>query len=95
MGYALREPDDETHDFPSTASPVVLVEDELALREILTIMLEDLGAVVTSFATAAEGLAALSTHDWASVLTDVRTPGPVDGLALQPQPGQDFVRLRS
>ena len=67
---------------PPPLPPVMLVEDEPALREILTFMLEDLGAVVTSFATAAEGLAALGAHDWALVLTDVRTPGPVDGLAL-------------
>lgn len=60
----------------------MLVEDEPALREILTFMLEDLEAVVTSFATAAEGLAALGAQDWALVLTDVRTPGPVDGIAL-------------
>ncbi|MDG9886520.1 response regulator [Pseudomonas sp. GD04058] len=67
---------------PPPLPPVMLVEDEPALRAILTFMLEDLGAVVTSFATAAEGLAALSTQEWALVVTDVRTPGPVDGLAL-------------
>ena len=61
---------------------ILLVEDEPAIRELLTFALEDMGAVVKAVATADEGLAMLQEHSWALLLTDVQTPGRLDGLQL-------------
>lgn len=67
---------------PDFTSSVLLVEDEPALRELITMLLEDLGASVTALATADEGIAALKLHSWSLVITDVRTPGVATGLHL-------------
>lgn len=61
---------------------ILLVEDEPAIRDLLVFALEDMGAVVTPVATADEGLAQLERHPWALLLTDVQTPGVLDGLQL-------------
>ncbi len=58
--------------------------------------LEDLGAEVTAVATADEGAAMLTRQAWALLLTDVRTPGTLDGLELaclarQQTPGLNIV----
>ncbi|MBF8779326.1 response regulator [Pseudomonas fulva] len=67
----------------TTASPrVLLVEDEPSLRELVTMALEELGANVTAVATADEGAAILAQQTWTLLLTDVRTPGVLDGLEL-------------
>ncbi len=79
------------------ASPtVLLIEDEPSLRELIVMALEDLGADVTAVATADEGAAMLSRQPWALLLTDVRTPGKLDGLELaclarQQTPGLNIV----
>jgi len=68
----------------AASSPaVLLIEDEPALRDLITFMLEDLGATVTAVATADEGIALLEQQPpWAVVMTDVRTPGRASGLQL-------------
>ncbi|MGO3986478.1 response regulator [Pseudomonas sp. SAS7] len=78
------------NDLPAVAAPsaalpaaVLLIEDEPALRDLITFMLEDLGATVTAVATADEGIALLDQQPpWAVVMTDVRTPGRASGLQL-------------
>lgn len=67
---------------PELTASVLLVEDEPALRELITMLLEDLGAPVTALATADEGIAALNLQPWSLVITDVRTPGVATGLHL-------------
>ncbi|MGJ7547649.1 response regulator [Pseudomonas alloputida] len=67
---------------PELTASVLLVEDEPALRELITMLLEDLGASVTALATADEGIAALNLQPWSLVITDVRTPGIATGLHL-------------
>ena len=67
---------------PDFTPSVLLVEDEPALREMITMLLEDLGASVTALATADEGIAALKLQEWSLVITDVRTPGVATGLHL-------------
>lgn len=72
---------------PSNASgskPVVLiVEDEDMLRELLTEVIEDLGATVYSAATADAGLCHFHKHpDLGLVITDVITPGMLTGWDL-------------
>lgn len=69
---------------PPTATPpqILLVEDERMIRDLIVFALEDLGAQVTAVATADEGLAALDQGQWSLLLTDVQTPGDLDGLQL-------------
>ncbi|MDH2184681.1 response regulator [Pseudomonas sp. GD03651] len=71
----------ESRQHAATPS-VLLVEDEPALRELITLLLEDLGATVTALPSADEGIAALKLKPWALVITDVRTPGVSTGLQL-------------
>ena len=72
-----------TEPLRHAATPfVLLVEDEPALRELITLLLEDLGATVTALPTADEGITSLRLKPWALVITDVRTPGVSTGLQL-------------
>ncbi|AVF55278.1 UNVERIFIED_ORG: DNA-binding NtrC family response regulator [Pseudomonas parafulva] len=77
----------KTCEFPSCPT-VLLVEDEPIIRELIAIALEDLGAAVTSVETAQEGLEITSRSAFSMLLTDVRTPGAVNGLELAYQVGQ-------
>ena len=52
------------------------------IRELLTLYLEDWGAVVTAVATADAGKLELMKQDWALLLTDVQTPGLMNGVDL-------------
>ena len=61
---------------------VLIVEDEPMIRELLTLYLEDWGAIVTAVATADDGNEALRTQDWTLLLTDVQTPGLLNGVDL-------------
>ena len=67
---------------PPSTPLVLLVEDEPVLNEMMTMMLEEMGAMVTSMRTAEEGLQALLLHDWSLIITDVRTPGRINGIEL-------------
>jgi two-component system, response regulator PdtaR len=70
---------------PSTPSrPVVLlVEDELFVRMAAADALEDAGFEVIETANAQAAQEVLSNRDDVRVLfTDVKMPGPMDGLAL-------------
>lgn len=61
---------------------VLIVEDDPPIRELLTLYLEDWGAVVTAVATADAGKLELMNKNWALLLTDVRTPGTLNGIDL-------------
>lgn len=63
-------------------SLVLLIEDEPIQREIITQILEDLGAQVTAFITADEGIDALPLQLWDLVITDGKTPGRASGRDL-------------
>ncbi|MDZ5605367.1 response regulator [Pseudomonas sp. RP23018S] len=68
---------------PSAPAPrILLVEDERMIRELIVFALEDLGATVKAVETADEGLAALEQAPWSLLLTDVQTPGMLDGMQL-------------
>lgn len=71
------------HSVAQTIRPTVLiVEDEPMIRELLTLYLEDWRAVVTAVGTADDGGEALSKQDWTLLLTDVQTPGLLNGIDL-------------
>ena len=59
---------------PSARDPVLLVDDELDLRELLLFNLREAGFAVTAVATAAEGLDAAERLDPAVVVLDLMLP---------------------
>lgn len=61
---------------------VLVVEDEPAIREMLTNLLEDFPVAITSVATADAGFLELFRQPWALLITDVRTPGETNGIEL-------------
>jgi CheY-like chemotaxis protein len=61
---------------------ILVVEDEPTLREIMVLALEDLGARVVAVETADQGLTAVSTLRPDLLVTDVQTPGTLDGWEL-------------
>lgn len=68
----------------SEAGPVVLVvEDEAVIRMLLADALEDAGFVVVEADGADAAIATFATReDIDAVVTDLRMPGPRDGLGL-------------
>ena len=65
------------------ADTILLVEDEMLVRMAIAQHLEDCGYDVLQASNAQEALTVISRHPEIDVLfTDVRMPGPMDGLAL-------------
>ena len=65
---------------------ILVVEDEPFIRMFTVATLEDAGFWVLEAKNSAEALEILSQHDEISILvTDVRMPGGMDGLALVAQ----------
>lgn len=82
----------------STQHPqtILFVEDEAIIRMDSIGMLEAAGFRVLEAEDSAEALAILADHDEIDVLvTDVRMPGPMDGLALVAQVQRDHPAIRS
>ncbi len=64
----------------STAKqPVLLIEDEPAVLGFVKAALERAGYNVTAVATGAEALQVLARDNFLGVVSDMRTPGGVDG----------------
>lgn len=61
---------------------ILVVEDDPIIRALLTDALADTGALVSAVATAEQGLDAMIEKPWSLLLTDVETPGSIDGLEL-------------
>lgn len=73
----------EPHPQASTDTTVLLVEDEPLLRLALAEALRERGVTVIECVSGEEGLdVILSGRSVDAVVTDVRTPGSVDGFAL-------------
>ena len=70
-------------DHSSTSGSVLIVEDEVLIRLDLSTHLRDAGLTVFEAATADEGLTILqATASVGLVISDIRTPGNIDGLDL-------------
>lgn len=65
-----------------SAPQVFIVDDDAAIRDAITMMLEQEGFVVTAFASGAEFLACDDYAGIACAIVDVRMPD-IDGLTLQ------------
>jgi DNA-binding NtrC family response regulator len=63
----------------ATPRPVLLIEDEPAVLAYVRAALERSGYAVVSCASAAEGLRLLENGEFLGVVSDMRTPGGVDG----------------
>src|SRR3954470_19754848 len=62
--------------------PVLLVEDDRNIRELETEALRDWGCEVIAAADAQEALERLPEGPLALLVTDIRLPGPLDGIGL-------------
>ena len=75
---------------------VLVVEDEFLIRMSAVAMLEDAGFSVCEAADSVEALTMLAQHEEIDVLmTDVRMPGLMDGLALVAQVCIAYPAIRS
>jgi CheY-like chemotaxis protein len=66
---------------PSTL-PVLLIEDEPAVMAYVRAALERSGYAVVSTESGAEGLRLLEAEQFLGVVSDMRTPGGVDGAGV-------------
>ncbi|UTL92355.1 response regulator [Pseudomonas fluorescens] len=63
-------------------SKILIVEDDPILRLLISEMLSCSGALVKCVATADEGLALVASELWSLIITDVQTPGDINGIDL-------------
>jgi len=63
-------------------APVLLIEDEPAVMAYVRAALERNGYTVVSAASGAEALDLLGSGDFLGVVSDMRTPGGVDGAQV-------------
>jgi DNA-binding NtrC family response regulator len=61
---------------------VLVVEDENALRDLVTLVLEDMGMKVTAVDTAEKGWGKILSQAPTLLVTDVITPGSITGWDL-------------
>jgi len=66
----------------TTKAPLLLVEDEPSVMEFMRTALERRGYRVVSANCGAEGLKLLGSGEYLGVITDMRTPGGVNGADL-------------
>jgi len=65
-----------------TKAPLLLVEDEPSVMEFMRTALERSGYAVVTAKCGAEGLKLLGSGEYLGVITDMRTPGGVNGADL-------------
>jgi DNA-binding NtrC family response regulator len=66
-------------DTNSTSAPVLLIEDEPSVMTLVRAALERNGYQVVSVESGAEALRLLESGEFHGVVSDMRTPGGVDG----------------
>jgi CheY-like chemotaxis protein len=66
----------------SACAPVLLIEDEPAVMEFVRSALERNGYSVVCTESGAQALRMLATGDFHGVVSDMRTPGGVDGAQV-------------
>ena len=73
---------------PSGVARVLVVDDELATRKLLTAMLGEAGISCKAAACSEEGLTALETEPVDAILSDLQMPG-ISGMAFLAEFGSD------
>jgi CheY-like chemotaxis protein len=63
----------------AACSPILIVEDEPAVMELMRAALERCGYSTAAASSGAEALKLLAGGDYRGVITDMRTPGGVSG----------------
>ncbi len=63
----------------STATPLLVIEDEAAVMSFVKAALERAGYSVVTAASGVEALPMLEQNEYMGVVSDMRTPGGVDG----------------
>jgi CheY-like chemotaxis protein len=66
----------------SACAPVLLIEDEPAVMALVRAVLEGHGYTVVTTESGAEALGLLADGDFHGVVSDMRTPGGVDGAQV-------------
>ena len=66
----------------SASAPVLLIEDEPAVMAYVCAALERSGYQVVTAASGADALVMLASGDFQGVVSDMRTPGGVDGAQV-------------
>jgi DNA-binding NtrC family response regulator len=66
-------------DSKSVSAPVLLIEDEPSVMALVRAALERNGYQVISVESGADALRLLASGDFHGVISDMRTPGGVDG----------------
>jgi len=61
---------------------ILVVDDEVGYRKVLSNALTERGFVVRTAATGEEALAELKKHEFPIALLDMKLPGGIDGLEL-------------
>jgi DNA-binding NtrC family response regulator len=70
-------------ELPKTATlPLLLIEDEPGVMAYVRTALERYGYTVVGTDSALEGLHLLQSHEFLGVISDMRTPGGVDGAGV-------------
>ncbi len=63
-------------------NPILVIEDEPSVMSYIRIALERHGFMVTTIETGAEALELLKTGQFHGIISDMRTPGGVDGAGV-------------
>ena len=66
----------------SASAPVLLIEDEPAVMALVRAVLEGHGYTVVPTESGADALRLLESGDFHGVISDMRTPGGVDGAQV-------------
>jgi DNA-binding NtrC family response regulator len=75
---------------------ILVVEDDPIIRMSSVIILEDAGFRVLEAKNSADALAMMARHDEIEILlTDVRMPGTMDGLALVERTQKEYPAIRA
>ena len=67
---------------PSTSRRVLLVDDDDAVREMMTVTLERKGFAVVAVANVTDALRCIATNRFDALITDLHMPNPGDGFTV-------------
>jgi two-component system, response regulator PdtaR len=81
---------------PANQQTILVVEDDAIIRMSSVVTLEDAGFRVFEAKNSADALDMMAQHgDIEILLTDVRMPGEMDGLALVTRTQKDYPAIRA